>query len=652
MATRVAIPPQKQVRSRGGELAGAAAAAVLAFLLLLATWFDGAFDLRYWAPLAVLGLAALVAAQVAGAVRIEPGPRLVAVAAFWGFAAWTLLSASWAESPSLAWEGACRTILYATLVTLAMAVPARRPSLWVGALMVAGAAAIAAITLIALYVDGPDLFVAGRLDDPVGYRNATAALFAFAFWPLIGVAATRRRNPVFRAAAFATAVLGLGLVFLTQSRGVVIGLVAGGLVSFAIGPDRVRRVWLALAAAGVVAAASSGLLEPYHAFQDGVKIGDAEVDGATTSLTIATVAAFAGALLVAILDNGLRLSDRWVTRISRFGTAALIAVAVVGAAGALVAIGNPVSYASDKWDEFTDLEPEGSTESIRLGSVGGQRYDLWRIALKEFESEPLTGVGESSYFFDYYDERRTDRNLSDPHSLPLRLLAETGIVGFLLFSAFLVAIAIAIARAARLGVPSERRAIAGLAAAGAVILGQFLTDWLWLFPTLTGLGLLALALAAAPPDPRPPQPTRTSSRRGPPWLPRFGAAAVLVAAAASVALLFLSDFYVREARSEAGRSPQAQLDAAERAEDLNPTSVTPLYLQASALETMGDRGAAREKLLEALDEEPNNFITLAVLGDLEIRAGRREVAARYYRRAAALNPRDVGLQELARTTAG
>src|SRR5829696_3920206 len=130
MATRVAIPPQKQGSSLGGALAGAGAPAVLAFLLLLATWFDGAFDLRYWAPLAVLGLAALAAASATGGVRIERGPRLVAVIALWGLATWTLLSASWAESSALAWEGACRTILYAALVTIAMAVPGRRPSLW------------------------------------------------------------------------------------------------------------------------------------------------------------------------------------------------------------------------------------------------------------------------------------------------------------------------------------------------------------------------------------------------------------------------------------------------------------------------------------------------------------------------------------------
>ena len=39
---------------------------------------------------------------------------------------------------------------------------------------------------------------------------------------------------------------------------------------------------------------------------------------------------------------------------------------------------------------------------------------------------PLQGVGEGNYAFGYYEQRKTDRNLTDPHSLPVRLLAETG----------------------------------------------------------------------------------------------------------------------------------------------------------------------------------------------------------------------------------
>ena len=54
-----------------------------------------------------------------------------------------------------------------------------------------GVAAIAVVTLVVLLGDGEASFLAGRLDSPLGYRNATAALFAFAAWPLIGFAARR-----------------------------------------------------------------------------------------------------------------------------------------------------------------------------------------------------------------------------------------------------------------------------------------------------------------------------------------------------------------------------------------------------------------------------------------------------------------------------
>jgi tetratricopeptide (TPR) repeat protein len=636
----------------GAGLAAAAPAAVLTLLLILSTWYDGAFDLRYWAPIAVLGLVALVVAQLGGGIQIERGPRLVALVAIWAFAGWTMLSAAWADSAALAWEGAARTILYASAITLALAIPTRRQAFPVGAIVIAGVGAITAITLFTLFTGGANLFLAGRLDDPIGYRNGTATLFAFAFWPLLGVAAARGLNPVLRSATLSGAVVALGLAFLTQSRGVVIGLVAGGLVSIAIGPDRLRRAWLAVAAVGAIALVSGSLLGPYHAFQDGGAATDANVHDVARTLTILAVATFGLGLLAALLDNGLRPSRRDLTVLRGLAAAGLAALALVGIVAALVKIGNPTSYASDKWDEFTNLESEGSTTSTRLGSVGGQRYDLWRVAWSEFDSHPVGGVGEGSYRFDYFQERRTDRNLSDPHSLPLRLLAETGLVGATLFAVFLVAIAIAIARAARASEPEERRMIAGLAAAGAVLIGQSATDWLWLIPTLTGLGLVAISLAAAPPEaPSPVGILEDGRRASTPWrrAGRLAPALLLAAAAVSVGLLFLSDLYVRKARSEAGRSPSAQLSAARTAEDLNPVSVTPLYLQASALETMGDRAGARDALNQALDQEPDNFAVLALLGDLEARANDTEAARDYYRRALALDPRDIGLQKLAET---
>jgi hypothetical protein len=619
---------------------------------VIACAFEGGFALRYWALIGILALTILIATQVAGGIVLDRGPLSIAVGLVWAFAAWTLLSSIWAESAARAWEGADRTILYAAVITVPLALRGRRQALWVGQGIFFGVGAVAVIMLIALLESGADLFVGGRLDDPLGYRNATATLFAFVFWPLIGLASERGRNTPLRALTFGVATLALGLAFLTQSRGVIIGLVCGAAVFLAIGPDRLRRTLFALAAAGGVAIFSSPLLSPYHAFQDGEAVTNSVVDDASTALVLLTLAALLFGLFAALLDNGLRGSaaGEATRRVVPYGLAAL---AVAGLVAALVAIGNPVSYASDKWDEFTDLDTTTST-STRLGTVGGQRYDLWRVAWEEFESAPIGGVGEGNYAFDYYEKRRTDRNLDDPHSLPFRLLSETGIVGFLLFSGVIVALGIGVVRSARNSPPNDRRIIGGLAAGGAVVVGQSLTDWLWLIPTVTGLGLLSLALAAVPRG-------RAGDRPAPlqlPWfkdrgrkVARFGIAALLTGVAVSVVILFLSDLYIREARDEQGRSASAQLSAARTAADLNPVSVVPLYLQASALEAEGNRSEARDVLQDALSKEPDNFVTLALLGDLQVRDGELADAARYYDKASDLNPRDIGLQQLAEQTA-
>ena len=60
----------------------------------------------------------------------------------------------------------------------------------------------------------------------------------------------------------------------------------------------------------------------------------------------------------------------------------------------------------DKVDEFKQVERVAAPGETRLGSTGGQRYDLWRIAWREFELRArCTGVGEGGYPVRYYRER-------------------------------------------------------------------------------------------------------------------------------------------------------------------------------------------------------------------------------------------------------
>ena len=94
--------------------------------------------------------------------------------------------------------------------------------------------------------------------------------------------------------------------------------------------------------------------------------------------------------------------------------------------------------------------------------------------------------------------------------------------------------------------------------------------------------------------------------------------------------------------------PSVMAFVAQTAGRLDPWSVTPHYLQASAYETMGERAKAYGQLQDALALEPRNSASLGVLGDFEARGGNFAAARAFYRRALALNPLDVGLQQLAR----
>lgn len=623
----------------------------LIVLALLATiWPDGAFDVRRWALLGLLVMGVLiVGALTSGGVRRPPA---LGAALLWGFAVWAALSMIWAQSPGLAWETAGRSALYAGLVTLpALAIPRRRDAGTIGAVLIAGLAAVVAIALITTAIRGEDVFVAGRLNSPLDYRNGVGMLMAAAAWPLVCAAAAPTLPGALRIGGGALAGGALGLGYLTQSRGTLVALFIGGIAVLALGPDRRRRFWLAVGLAAGVAILAHSLNAPYHAFID---------DQTDLSPALRTAAgAVAGLLIIGAALGGVAwLWDRarpgaGLKRTAHIaGDVALAVLVVAGIAGGLAKAGNPISYADDKIHEFKTLEPAAAKES-RLGTVGGQRYDLWRIALDEWKDEPLQGVGAGSYAFDYFQDRKTNRNLSDAHSLPLTLLAETGIVGFLLFAGGVIAIIVAIVRGARGLAPHRRRWPAALAGIGMAVLGQSLVDWPQLLPGLFGLALLALALAArmlGDPDQEVAAPA-TADRGGALRFAMLGRVAPIlpaIVAVVGIGLLYMADARIRDARAAA--TPRARLDDAKSAAGLNPASITPLYLEAGAEEDLGRAPVARARLVKALHREPENFATLGLLGDFELRQGNRAAAHRWYQRALRRNPLDVGLQDLVRRT--
>jgi hypothetical protein len=643
-------------RPSGSNAHGIAPIGFTVLLLVLATTSQGAFAISRWAPLALFALALLIGVLVTrGGFALGTRHVRVALGGIWGLAAWSLLSMLWAKSSADALVGADEMILYAAIATLPFALPLSRRSLaGAGWALAAGIGLVAVYVLIRLLANGPPLFLAGRLNGPVNYRNATALLFALPVWPFIVATAARTYSRALRALAFALATLCLALVFLTQSRGILLGLAIGGCVAMVLGPDRVRRAWVAALALAGVAAASHWLLAPFHAFDGGHGVvGAHDIAVAARATALLTLVAFVAGMLIALFDSGLR-PDSPQMRHTHQAARAILALGVVAAlAAALIAVGNPVSFVNRKWDQFQNLNA-GTPTTTRYASVSGQRYDLWRVAVKEFGSAPLLGVGAQNYSFGYYVHRRTNRNLDDPHSLVFSLLSETGAVGVVLFATFLIGIALVLRSGWRDVSRAERRHVTGAVAAGGVLLGQTAVDWIWLIPGLTAVGVLALAIGAAQVAAgrrraagAAPGPTAGSRSA---WLgraPRIATGALLAVAVVAVLSVYISNAYIQRARS-ASDHPQAELSDARTASAIDPWSVTPHYLEASAYETLGQRTHALAQLNDALKLEPDDFATLGVLGDFEVRGGNLVSARGYYRRALALNPLDTGLQQLAR----
>jgi hypothetical protein len=655
-ASRTLLRPIRP--ERHGVWQSAIPVAFVVLLLMLATTSQGAFAVSRWAPLALFALALLIGAFAArGRLAVRAGSIHVALFGIWGLAAWSMLSMLWAKSSDSAFSTADHYVLYAAIVTLPFALPASRRSLAAaGWAIAAGIGVLGVYTLVRLLGNGESLFLAGRLNGPVNYRNATALLFVLPFWPFIVAAAAQSYRRAVRAAALAGATLCLSLAFMTQARGIVVGLALGAVIALGLGPDRVRRAWLAILEVCLVVAASPWLLRPFHAWDAGHGVArTADIAVAARATALLTVAAFGLGMVIALFDRGLRTHApqmRYVHRAARVGLAAVAICAIVGG---LAAIGNPASFARRQWDQFTNLNAATPT-STRFASVGGQRYDLWRVALKEFSGAPLVGVGAGNYSFDYYRFRRTNRNLSDPHSLEFSLLSEGGLVGAALFAAFLGGFVWATVR----GWPgldaAARRNAVGPLATGAVLLGQSSVDWIWLIPGLTSIGLFALSLGVA--QTAIPEADRAESeqeaegaahgaRSGRQLASRVLVGTGLAAATIGILGLFMYNAYLQRARGLIYQ-PGAELSAARTAARLDPWSVTPLYLEASAYESMGDRAAAYSHLRQALELEPANFATLGVIGDFEARGRRYALARYYYRRALALDPLDTGLQQLAR----
>ncbi len=623
-------------------------------------WLAGYYSASVWAPIGLGLLVCLLAVAVARPPR--PGPAAwTALAALAALGAWSLTSALWADSVEQAVVEANRTLaLGAALGLLLLLVRDQRTALWALGAFAATAVAVELVEVVRLL--GPDAaaqFLGGRLNEPLGYINAQATFSVLALWPLLAIA-EQRRFAVLAGLGLAGAVLSGGLVLLSQSRGAALALFGSLAIVLAVAPGRRRRAAaLALGAAGVYVA-SGPLLDIYRT--------PPTADGAVhRGLAVLLGAALACAALWALaVTFERRLSDGRQRTVRAVATGLFAAIAVVCVIGAALSAGTIRTELKSQYDAFVHLSVAqgGEQTASRLLSGAGNRYDYWSIARRTWSEHKLLGVGAGNYDEPYFRARATTEDIRQPHSLALQALSELGLPGLALVVVLVGGVGWGAWRQRRAAL--ESRTERGLLVAG---LGTFAgwaihtqVDWIHLLPGITAGALIGAAVllrprraaqaAGAPGRPRPaPQAAGAPARPRRP-LPRAALAALIVLPVAiggvSLSRQVLSQQYRGAAQDAVAHGdPAAAIRAADSALRLDHEDLAAYYAKAAALARRGDGDAAVAILEQAVRVEPGDFLTYALLGDLSVRRRAFGVAAAYYRKALARNPREPALQVLA-----
>jgi tetratricopeptide (TPR) repeat protein len=608
--------------------------AAVGVFLLWASFSGGYFPHAWYAGglfLAAILLVALLAwPGIFSGVSRATAVALVALSAFTG---WSYLSIVWADVKGDAWDGAGRTALYLVVFTL---FALWRVPVW-GALALMGAFALGiallgfvTLALAASSDDAGPYFIGGRFIDPIGYVNGNAALFVLAFWPALFLASRREVPTALRPLFLAAAGVLLQLALLPQSRGAILAFPLVLLVYVALVPGRVRSVVFLLPIGFALAVVFQRLLDLAHE-RSGAGLA---AGSRSAAITIAVIAAllFVLGLALAVADRRLEFS----TRARRLGARALAVVAgaclFVGIVATLLLV-DVGARANSAWDQLNAPPVAATTGSNRLTSgLQSNRADLWRVALAQFSEHPLVGIGAENFGVAYVRDRRSDEETLYPHSFPLQVLTQTGLVGAVLMAAFLAAAIAAAARSLR----GQSGLAAGIPAVGLVIFVSWLMhgsiDWFWELPALAAPALAFLALAGASGEALPTAASRrarTASR----------VATVLgVAVAASFIPPWLAARETRSAALEWRVDPAGAAARLDRARRLNPLTDRADLTAGSIARRREDWDAMAAAYERALERNPHSWYSRLQLALARAEQGNRTAAVAQLELAERLNP--------------
>lgn len=551
--------------------------------------------------------AAAVAAGLLGFVALPRLDRVgwAALAAATALVVLGGLSILWSIAGDRSWLALGKGLVYLAFLTLGLvagAALAPRSLRVVAGLLAVVIGLALAWALLGRVVPGlfPDGGRIARLRNPLGYWNALA-LLADAAIPLgLWLAAVVRVRGA-RAAGALGVYAAVLVVLLTQSRS---GLLAAGLVValwLALSSKRLEGgLLLVLTAVPALAVGAWAFTRP-ALVEDGALRADRVTDGA-----VFAVLAALGASVAVLLATRAPVERIAAERGRQLARGLLVAAGVVTAAGVLglvAAVGNPVRWADDQLTGGECANAPGRLTDL----CANNRPAWWDDALEVFVDHPVGGTGALTYEIARKRVRDDATPVLQPHSVPLQFLSDTGLAGFLLAGAALVALAVGVRRTLRRVSGAEHDAAVALVALPAAYAAHALVDYPLDFVAVTAPALVVLGalLAAGRPAARP--------LGGP---VRLGA--VAAAALAVIAVLVTPALAQRDVDRAIGLLNDGRLEeaaaAANRARGLDPLSLDPVVTAALVAEARGQDDLARGLYRRATELQPENPSSWTTLG--------------------------------------
>ena len=533
-------------------------------------------------------------------------PAAVAGGALALFAAWSLTSTLWSDSPGRAVLEFDRVLLYVLAFMLVASLPRSAQAARILLLGLAGGALVICLAGLLTRLL-PDVFsvdlpvLPQRLSYPVTYWNGLGLLAALAIVAATHLTCAEREHPAIRVGAAAALPLLAATLLFTFSRA-SIALAICAVLAYAL-VARPRGLLPGFAAGlpptvvGIKLAYDADLLAARNPTTDA-----AAAQGHDLALALLACGLVAAGLRLALIRFGVdrRMTDLPVSRSARRGAA--IALVAIAAAGALVAVTafDVVDRIDRQYERFKEGDTLARTDDARdrlTDTANNGRLEHWDEAIDAWHADELKGTGAGTYELTWIKERPVEFTVRDGHSLYLETLSEGGLVGCILLGLALGAMGIA-------SLTRVRGPDRALWAVLLVLIGMWALhaaqDWMWELPVVTLWVICAGAVACA----------RPTSRPGP-GLPRLGrvvAALVVMVLAVTPVLSAVSHGKLKDAVAAFQDGDcDAAIDAALAATSALSTRAEPYAILSFCDARLGELPLARRMMQDAIDRDPDHW---------------------------------------------